>query len=85
MKEESEIKAQVLLDRERHERRLDWVCVGIVLTLVSLSFYIVLKLMNNAEQTDSESLMWAKTFLTTIGGVAVGVLMRSGPVKKREK
>lgn len=72
------------LERERHERRLDWVSVAILGVLIALSVGIVFQSMSTethndpaAERAAAEASAWGKTFLTTLGGVAVGVLGRS--------
>jgi hypothetical protein len=79
-----QVALSLQLERERHERRLDWVSVAILSVLTGLSIGIVFQSMhtetnNNpaAERAAAEASAWGKTFLTTLGGVAVGVLGRS--------
>lgn len=70
---------RIQLERERHERWLDWVAVGVLGILTALSIWIIFTMMSatisgNTPQGLAEAGAWSKTFLTTLGGVAIGVL-----------
>ena len=74
------IDLRTQLEQERHERRLDWMAVVIlgILTLVSIwMLWQMMPMMSSASGPSpqvAEAGAWAKTFLTMLGGVAVGVL-----------
>jgi hypothetical protein len=73
------IDLRMQLEQERHERRLDWVAVAILGILTLLSIWMLWQMLSSSSERSSqvaEAGVWAKTFLTTLGGVAIGVLTR---------
>ena len=79
---------KIVLERDRHDRRMDWVAVAILSILVVLSLHIIYSKMSGSAGHEA-GFEWAKTFLTTLGGVAVGLLGRrrqreSGDLKPAE-
>jgi hypothetical protein len=73
------IALRMQLEQERHERRLDWVSVAILGLLTLLSLWMLWQMMASSAGPSphvAEAGTWAKTFLTLLGGVAIGVLAR---------
>jgi uncharacterized protein involved in response to NO len=73
------IDLRIQLEQERHERRLDWVAVAILGILTLVSIWTLWQMMSSSSGPSpqvAEAGAWAKTFLTTLGGVAIGVLAR---------
>jgi hypothetical protein len=67
------------LEQERHERHLDWVAVAMLGILTLVSVWMLWQMMTSSvgpSPQTAEAGAWAKTFLTTLGGVALGVLAR---------
>jgi len=73
------IELRMQLEQERHERRLDWVAVVILGILTLVSIWMLWQMMSSSSGPSpqaAEAGVWAKTFLTMLGGVAIGVLAR---------
>ena len=81
-----ELELELLKVREKHERWLDKVavCLLIGLAIVSvlvLGFYMIGGAFEWYAKKDDNAISWAMTFLTTLGGVTIGVLARSARSK----
>jgi hypothetical protein len=75
----STIDLRLQLEQERHERRLDWVAVAMLSILTLVSVWMLWQMMSSSSGPSPQSAeagAWAKTFLTTLGGVALGVIAR---------
>jgi hypothetical protein len=75
----TEVELRMQLEQDRHERRLDWVAVAILGILTLVSIWMLWQIMSSSSGPSpqaAEAGAWAKTFLTTLGGVAIGVLAR---------
>lgn len=84
-KDDNDVQLRLQLEQDRHERRLDWVAVCVLFILVFVSILVVIQAMQpDAPPSFAEGSAWAKTFLTTVGGVVIGVLSR-GRFRKSDR